>query len=77
MLKGLEGFPGPVLLILSGKDLTAAEFVDLTKNSARWSRALARRNVSRTELPAADHTFSRREWRDQVASATAQWLGTW
>lgn len=77
MLAGLEAFAGPVLLILSGKDLTAAEFVDHARASGRWTKALARRNVSRAELAPADHTFSRREWRDQVAAATSQWLATW
>jgi exosortase A-associated hydrolase 1 len=77
MLRGLERFEGRVLLIVSGNDLTAAEFLDLVRTSRRWRRALARHNVVRTDLPAADHTFSRREWRGRVASATAEWLATW
>ncbi len=74
MLEGLERFRGKVLLILSGDDLTAAEFKDTAKHSRRWSRALARKSVARADLPEANHTFSKAVWRDEVAARTAEWL---
>jgi exosortase A-associated hydrolase 1 len=77
MLGGIQAYSGQVLLIISGKDLTAAEFVDLAQGSRQWRRALLRRGVSRSDLAQADHTFSRREWRDDVARITTQWLRTW
>lgn len=74
MLDGLRGFQGRVMLILSGNDLTAQEFQDLTASSADWRRLLGHARVTRYELPEANHTFARRDWRDQVARWTAQWI---
>jgi exosortase A-associated hydrolase 1 len=74
MEDGLRRFRGRVLLILSGKDLTAEEFRGVVSRSERWRRLLADARVTQRELAAANHTFSRREWRDQVARWTAEWL---
>lgn len=74
MLNGLETFHGKSLLILSGDDLTAAEFKDEVVRSRRWSNALASSSVTRYDLAAANHTFSRAEWRNAVAERTLQWL---
>jgi len=77
MAAGLARFTGPVLLILSGNDLTAAEFKDTVTASPRWRRLLAQPRIARRDLPAANHTFSRREWRHQVMEWTLQWLCSW
>ncbi|MFO1428940.1 MAG: hydrolase 1, exosortase A system-associated [Candidatus Competibacteraceae bacterium] len=77
MMEGLAHFAGPVLLILSGNDLTAAEFKDTVAASPRWRRLLRQPRITRYELPAANHTFSRREWRQQVMEWTLQWLRSW
>jgi exosortase A-associated hydrolase 1 len=77
MLDGLGRFSGRILLIISGNDLTAQEFSDLVQGSSRWQRLLASPRVSRKDLPEADHTFSRRVWRDQVASWTREWIRSW
>jgi len=74
MQAGWQGFAGPILLIISGADLTAQEFLDMVKASPQWRKLLAAPRVQRHTLPAADHTFSRREWRDQVAEWTAEWV---
>jgi exosortase A-associated hydrolase 1 len=74
MEHGLRRFRGRVLLILSGKDLTADEFRGVVSRSERWTRLLADTRVTRRELAQANHTFSRREWRDQVARWTADWV---
>jgi exosortase A-associated hydrolase 1 len=74
MLDALESFRGKVLLILSGDDLTAAEFKDIAQSSRRWNRALARSGVERRDFPEANHTFSSAAWRDEVAACTARWL---
>lgn len=76
MRQAFEAFPGPVLLILSGKDLTAGEFVACA-GQADWRPILARAQVSRLDLPEADHTFSRRHWQDEVSAACAGWLRSW
>ena len=60
--------------MLSGQDLTADEFRVVVQGSRAWRRCLARPGVSRVEIAEANHTFSRREWRDRVAQATLDWL---
>lgn len=73
MAEGLAAFAGPVGLILSGRDLTAREFLDAA-GAPEWRRLLAEPRVARHDLPAADHTFSRRVWREAVAQWTLAWL---
>lgn len=74
MLHGAERFRGSVLLMLSGRDLTAQEFVSVTNGNPRWRRALHPNRLERWELPEADHTFSSREWRAAVEQKTIDWL---
>ncbi len=77
MLDGLRHFKGKVLLITSGNDLTAQEFLNLVKSSHKWQKLLSSSHISRLDLPEANHTFSRREWRDQVAAWTNDWIHSW
>lgn len=77
MRLGLAGFSGPVLLILSGEDLTAAEFRDEIARSKHWRELLSGPGVTQVDIAGANHTFSRRVWRDQVADCTAQWMSAW
>jgi exosortase A-associated hydrolase 1 len=77
MLAGMTKFKGKVLLILSGRDLTAQEFSDLAKGSTQWQRLLGASHVTRRALEEADHTFSRRAWRDQVSGWTGEWVKSW
>lgn len=74
MEEGLRRFRGRVLLILSGNDFTAQEFKDLVAGSASWRRLLAHERVTRHELAGANHTFARREWREQVARWTLDFV---
>lgn len=76
MADGLARYARPVLLIMSGNDLTAREFDDAVKASSRWQKLIADGRMTRRDLPAADHTFSRRTWRDDVADITIKWIGT-
>jgi exosortase A-associated hydrolase 1 len=77
MQSGLARFQGKVLLIISGADLTAKEFLDMANGAREWRDLLDAQRVSRQTLAAADHTFSRRTWRDQVAGWTGAWLASW
>lgn len=77
LLAGLARFPGRVLVILSGQDLTANEFSDLACSSRAWKRALGSRRTQWHRLEPADHTFSCRAWRDQVALWTRDWVQSW
>ena len=74
MLRGLETFRGPVLLLLSGRDLTAQEFMVGTSHSNRWRSVLARDGVLVRKLPDADHTFSSAALRESVEQFTIHWL---
>jgi uncharacterized protein len=74
MARGLAGFGGRMLLILSGNDITAKEFVSFATSSQNWHGLLERSNVARYEIPEADHTFSRRQWLDEVQMQTVSWL---
>jgi hypothetical protein len=77
MARALAGFRGRVLLVLSGNDLTAAEFRDTVARSGAWSEALRTNPPATVELPQADHTFSTASWRGDVAEATRSWLWQW
>jgi uncharacterized protein len=74
MEEGLRRFDGKVLLILSGNDLTAQEFKDHVAGSIRWRQLLAAERVTRHDLPEANHTFARRDWRSRVESWTEAWV---
>lgn len=74
MAEGWRRFRGPILVVLSGEDLTAAEFRDVATNAPAWNGLLRQPRVTLRELAEANHTFSRREWRDQVATWTHDWL---
>ena len=74
MAQGLGNFSGQVLLILSGQDYTAKEFLEYSGSDLAWAGLLNRPNVHRHEIPAADHTFSSARHREGVALAMLQWL---
>lgn len=77
MVRDLGRFQGHVLLVLSGQDLTADEFRDVVAASPHWERMLNRPTTSRLDIPEANHTFSRREWRDRISANTVHWLRAW
>jgi exosortase A-associated hydrolase 1 len=74
MEEALRRFRGRVLLILSGDDLTAQEFKDLAKRSHGWRGLLEDSRVTRHDLPEANHTFARHDWRSQVERWTEAWV---
>ncbi len=76
MEDGLRKFHGRVLFILSGSDLTSQEFEGVVENSRRWRKLLEDKRITRYRLAEANHTFARRDWRDQVARGTEVWVKT-
>ena len=73
----LVNFNGPVLLLLSTRDMTALQFKALLASSAKW-RALARRDNLRLQLlDGANHTFSTAIWRAQVLDLIIEWNQKW
>lgn len=77
MLSGYKKFKGHSLIIISGEDLTAAEFVDTVSSSRSWKEQLHNNRVTWKELSEANHTFSTKLWRDQVSLWTTEWLNLW
>lgn len=74
MIEGWKCVPGPVLLILSGQDYTAMEFLDYAAANGDWSAQLAGNRVTRVDLHEADHTFSSAAFRAAVEDASIAWL---
>lgn len=74
MALGWRYFSGRVLLILSGDDYTAKEFLGFVTNNSEWSGLLDSEKVTRVDIEQADHTFSTAVWRAEVEDATLAWL---
>lgn len=76
MRECLKQFTHPVLLILSGRDLTADEFKETVKGDPEWQSLLGQPHITCREFDEADHTFSSATWREQVALWISDWIGT-
>jgi exosortase A-associated hydrolase 1 len=74
MRSGFSSFVRPVLLLISERDLTAAEFMTLCESDP-WRGALARNSVQVVRLAGADHTFSSRNALDLATRHCLEWLG--
>ena len=74
MADGWRRFRGGLLLILSGHDYTAREFIEYTTTSASWAGLLGEARLTRIDLAEADHTFSSADQRQAVEEATLEWL---
>ena len=72
----LKAYRGRLLLLTCDADLTAQEFLGVAA-APEWRALLHAPTVSHRRLADADHTCSRREWRDQVAAWTADWVRSW
>jgi exosortase A-associated hydrolase 1 len=69
-----KGLNGDILLLLSGADYTAKEFLEYTRVDPEWAGLLVRPGVIQNDLPGADHTFSATASRHQVERLTLDWL---
>ncbi len=76
MARGWAAFDGDILLVLSGNDFTAKEFVDTTRSDAAWTGVRQHARLQRHELSEADHTFTAPAWRQRVEEITIAWLKT-
>ncbi len=74
MAAGLRAFPGPVLLVLSGGDYTAKEFLEHIAVDTRWSGLLTCPRLQRQDLDGADHTFSATADRRALERASIDWM---
>lgn len=73
MLDGLNRLACPILLVISGDDLTASEFLELVKSDAGWRDAYQNKISDRADIVDANHTFSSKEWRNEVEYLTLNW----
>ncbi len=74
MLGGLKAFSGPVLFLLSGRDLVAAEFIEFCKMQPAMIDIWKRSSITRIDFVGADHTFSSSRHRADAESATLRFL---
>lgn len=74
MVQGLQSFSGTTLILLSERDLTAAEFSEMAHTHPVWHKVLRSSAVSRYEVKAADHTFSSLSAHQEVVSLVLAWL---
>jgi exosortase A-associated hydrolase 1 len=73
MARAWRAFEGPVLLLLSGRDHTAKEFLErVAREAGAWPLAAA--STQRVALAEADHTFSSPAAGAGMAAASTQWL---
>lgn len=69
-------FNGHILLVLSGNDYTAKEFLEFAANDTAWSTVFDHGQLQRHALPSADHTFSDPTAQAQVEMHTLHWMQT-
>lgn len=73
MARACARFGGRVLLVLSGVDYTAKEFLQAW-TTPDWAAARAHPRLQRLDLPEADHTLSRSRDQSEMQAACVQWL---
>ena len=69
-----ERFPGPTLLLLSGDDYTAKEFIEHAVTAPMMASALKRPTIHRIDMPDADHTFSGPGMNARLCEESERWL---
>lgn len=74
MLTGWQGFHGPSLLVLSGDDYTAKEFLAYSATRPTWTSQLAQPAVKRQAVEGADHTFSTPGSQSELQRSVLDWL---
>ena len=74
MAAAWRAFPGQILLLLSGDDYVAKEFLDHAQARPAWAGLLGGGDLERHDLPGIDHTFSTGASRSQAEQLTACWL---
>jgi len=76
-LDGLRRFPGALLVVLSGRDLVAREFMDTimaTQARTESQTLFAMPHHQHMEIPDADHTFAQSASREAMETAVLEWL---
>lgn len=74
---GLDKFEGEKLLILSGNDWIAKEFLEIVDASPQWQKLLNDEKLQQYEIPGADHSFSTKSSRNELIRLNLEWLKSW
>ena len=74
MAKALQGFSGRILLVLSGDDYVAKEFLEHAQIDVAWKAYQSHARLTRVDIAGVDHTFSSASSRGQAEHATLHWL---
>lgn len=69
IIASLACFDGAALLIVAGADAIGRQFAELMERNDTPCR--------RVTIAGANHTFASREWRDEVAELSANWVVSW
>lgn len=69
IIASLACFDGAALVVVGGADAIGREFADLMERNDTPCR--------RVTIAGANHTFASREWRDEVAELSANWIVSW
>jgi hypothetical protein len=76
MSQAWRAFPGPILLLLSERDLTAQEFTEHAKSNESWRGWYQKQGLAQQTLLQADHTCSSTPAQQASELATLDWLCT-
>lgn len=74
MAQALKRFDGATLLILSGADHTAQEFIEHSRTDINWQGLLNYKNIVVKNIAGADHTFSNFDDKITTDDITVIWL---
>ena len=74
MFEGLTHYAGKICVVLSGNDLTAAEFEQVLENSEWLKNKSNQAKTSIHRIEHATHTFSSAKWRAQVEQITLEFV---
>jgi exosortase A-associated hydrolase 1 len=77
MAQAWLAFPGPMLLLLSERDLTAQEFRETAASDLAWHGWDRKPGLQQQTLPGADHTCSATAASQQVQGSVLRSLAQW
>jgi pimeloyl-ACP methyl ester carboxylesterase len=69
IIASLACFDGAALVVVGGNDAVGREFAELMERNDT--------DLRRVTIAGANHTFASREWRDEVAELSANWIVSW
>ena len=74
MAKGWASFKGPILLLLSERDLVAQEFKEYSSKDTEWKKIIKKKPANQYIIRDADHTCSQLSSHSAMVLQTAVWL---